>query len=91
MTDWREPYRTVDESGSPEAAGTVGWNWIAELATRERARSAPVLLMTESHPVQGGGRVTTLYRGTELLAVATTFRDSMNFTVLVRWAAEAIA
>lgn len=32
--DWRLPYRTRDESGTPTEAGTVGWNWI-------RLRSPP--------------------------------------------------
>lgn len=79
-----EPYRTMDENGSPTDAGTVGWNWIGGLARQERERDA-VLLVIDSTPVEGGGKVTRLYRGTSLLAVATTFRDDMNFTVLVRW------
>lgn len=82
--EWLKPYRTRDESGSPTDAGTVGWNWISELAQRERADDA-TLLNIECTPVQGGGKVSRLYRGTKLLAVATTFRDEQNFTVLVRW------
>lgn len=77
-------YRTMDASGSPEAAEVVAWNWIGDLAQRERANDA-VLLQIQSTPVEGGGRVTRLYRSTTLLAVATTFRDDMNYCVLVRW------
>ena len=78
------PYRTQDESGTPESAGTVAWNWIGELAQAEREDDF-VHLEINSRPVEGGGKVTQLYRGTTLLAVATTFRDPMNYTVLVRW------
>lgn len=84
------PYRTSDESGSPESAGTVAWNWISELAQAERDADR-VLLEITSDPIEGGGRVTRLYRGTTLLAVATTFRDQMNHTVLVRWASPQLA
>lgn len=84
MADWRMPYRTMDASGCPTDAEVVGWNWIGELAQQERDHDAASLLIN-GDPVQGGGRVTRLYRGTTLLAVATTFRDEMNFTVLVRW------
>lgn len=86
MSNWREPYRTMDASGSPTAAGVVAWDWISDLAQQERKKDAALLLI-ESTPVEGGGRVTRLYRSTTLLAVATTFRDDMNFTVLVRWKA----
>ncbi|WP_066284311.1 hypothetical protein [Blastomonas sp. CCH1-A6] len=78
------PYRTQDESGTPDSAGTVAWNWIGELAQAEREDDF-VHLEINSRPVEGGGKVTQLYRGTTLLAVATTFRDPMNYTVLVRW------
>lgn len=86
-SDWREAYRTRDNSGSPTDAGTVGWNWIGELAQQERERDAALLVIQDT-PVQGGGKVIRLYRSTTLLAVATTFRDDMNFTVLVRWKRE---
>jgi hypothetical protein len=78
------PYRTMDESGSPNAAGTVAWNWIGEMAAAEREADAATLAI-ESSPVSGGGQVSRLYRGSTLIAVATTFRDEMNFTVLIRW------
>lgn len=84
--DIADLYRTADESGSPESAGTVAWNWISELARRQR-NSEPCMLEIISSRVQGGGKVTRLYRGAKLLAVATTFRDEMNFTALVRWTA----
>jgi hypothetical protein len=78
-----KPYRTMDEAGEPHCAGVVGWNWICELAGQVRAQGAmPVIQDTH---VQGDGKITRLYRETDLLAVATTFRDDMNFTVLVRW------
>lgn len=86
VDDWRLPYRTQDAGGSPDSAGVVGWNWIGNLAQAERDRGA-VLLEIHSTPVGNDGRVTALYRSTELLAVATTFRDPMNFAVLVRWMA----
>ena len=85
-----EPYRTRDEAGSPTSAGVVAWNWISELAQRERAKDAALLVIQDT-PVQGGGKVIRLYRSTTLLAVATTFRDDMNFTVLVRWLSPALA
>jgi len=85
--DWRLPYRTMDASGSPTAADVVGWNWIGDLAQQERERDA-ALLVIQGTPVEGGGKVTRLYRSTTLLATATTFRDDMNFTVLVRWKAD---
>jgi hypothetical protein len=88
--DWRVPYRSTDESGSPAAAGVVAWNWIGDLAQRQRANDA-ALLVIDSHSVQGGGKVTVLYSGTRVLACATTFRDEMNCTVLIRWAAEGVA
>lgn len=81
-----EPYRSQDAAGSPEAAETVGWNWINELADQERLND-PVLLEIQSSPLTGGGRVIALYRSTRLLACATIFRDTMNFAVLVRWQA----
>jgi hypothetical protein len=74
----------MDASGSPDAAGVVGWNWIGELAVQEREADA-VLLEIQGRPVEGGGSVTSLYRGTTLIACATVFRDPMNFAVLVRW------
>jgi len=82
-------YRTRDESGSPTDAGTVAWNWISELAQLERKNDA-ALLVIQCTPVQGGGKVTRLYRSTTLLAVATTFRDDMNFTVFVGWMCPAL-
>lgn len=88
--DLTQPYRTPDESGSPESAGTVAWNWISELAQAEREADS-VMLEISSDPIEGGGRVTRLYRGTTLLAVATTFRDPMNYTMLVRWASPELA
>ena len=84
-----EPYRTMDASGTPESAETVAWNWIGELAQQQRKEDA-VLLQIQGTPVEGGGRVTRLYRGTTLLAVATTFRDDMNFTVFVPWLSAAL-
>jgi hypothetical protein len=81
-----EAYRTMDASGSPEAAEVMAWNWISELAQQQRADDAALLLI-QSTPVEGGGKVTRLYRSTTLLAVSTTFRDDMNCTVLVRWVA----
>jgi hypothetical protein len=90
LEDWQKPYRTMDASGSPTDAGVVGWNWIGELAQQERANDAALLVIQDT-PVEGGGKIVRLYRSTTLLAVATTFRDDMNFTVLVRWKAPEVA
>lgn len=86
-SDWRRPYRTMDAGGGPDTAGVVGWNWIGELAAKERDADAAALTIS-GEPLGSDGRVTTLYRGTKLLAVATVFRDEMNFAVLVRWRAD---
>jgi hypothetical protein len=86
LEDWQKPYRTMDASGSPTDAGVVGWNWIGELAQQERANDAALLVIQDT-PVEGGGKIVRLYRSTTLLAVAATFRDDMNYTVLVRWKA----
>lgn len=83
---WREPYRSRDAAGSPEAAEAVGWAWIDEIAANEKGID-PAGLRIESPPLAGDGRVIALYRGTKLLACATIFRDQMNFAVLVRWTA----
>jgi hypothetical protein len=86
----REAYRTMDESGSPEAAGTVAWNWIGDMAQVLREADAVHVEIT-SEPLEGGGRVTRLYRGSTVMAVATTFRDVMNFTVFVPWVSPTLA
>lgn len=81
----RRPYRSVDASGDDHAAEAVGWKWIDELAIAEVEKGEPETLHIESPPLAGDGRAIALYRGTKLLAVATIFRDPMNYSVLVRW------
>jgi hypothetical protein len=80
----RRPYRTMDASGSPEAAGSVGWEWINGVAERARADDPNDLeLMTPE--LGADGSAMTLYRGTKLIAAAFVYRDQMNFAVLIRW------
>lgn len=86
--DWREPYRSMDAGGSDTAAENVGWRWIDAIA-KEAKRRNPEGLEIHSPTVAADGRAIALYRGTKLLAVATIFRDPMNFAVLVRWRGEA--
>lgn len=45
-------------------------------------------ILIESPPVGGDGRVIALFLDTKPIAVATIFRDSMNFAVLIRWRAQ---
>ena len=81
---WMLPYRSMDEAGSPTAAAVVGREWIEAIAIEEAARD-PDALHIERPDRSGGASAIALYRGTELLALATIFRDPMNFSVLVRW------
>jgi hypothetical protein len=85
--DWREPYRTRDAGGSPVAAEAVGWAWIDEIAVAEAQKHGPARLRIESPPLEGDGRAIALYLDRRPIAVATIFRDQMNFAVLVRWRA----
>jgi hypothetical protein len=81
---WMLPYRSMDEAGSPTAAAVVGREWIEAIAFEEAARD-PDALHIERPDRGGGASAIALYRGTELLALATIFRDPMNFSVLIRW------
>ncbi len=88
--NWRAPYRSQDESGSKDAAGQVAHDWIFGIAKQlhdDGCRS----LQVDRQSLNGGGGIIALYRGAETIAVATTWRDPLNFTILVRWAAEGIA
>lgn len=76
----------MDASGSPEAAKDVGWAWINDLAIAEQ-RNDPAALYLQTPHRGGYDSLVTLYRGSKLLAVAFTFRDDMNFAVLLRWKA----
>lgn len=84
--NWRKPYRSMDASGGPDTAVAVGWAWIEEIA-REPSHYHPTELRIESPTLPGEGRVIALYRRQSPIAVATIFRDAMNFAVLVRWKA----
>ncbi len=84
--DWREPYRSMDASGSPEAAGQVGWNWLSEVAQQERDRGAALLEILTT-PLGADGKSGVLYRSTKPVAAYFVVRDPMNFAVLYRWMA----
>ena len=93
-SDWRKPYRTRDQSGDPASAGAVAWKWI-----NARAEEAALIYGMENisidAPVRDLARdgrtpsstVFVLYHTTGPIAVATIFRDPMNFSILVRWVA----
>lgn len=83
--DWRLPYRSMDASGEPDTAEAVGWRWIEEVAHETARDREGERLIIHSPQVQGDGRVIALYEGTKPIAVATIYRDEMNFAVLVRW------
>lgn len=88
--DWRAPYRTMDAQGEPDTAGAVGFDWIESLGIRLRNAGRQGLSIETSH-LAGDGFTIQLWDGTALLALATVFRDPMNFAVLVRWAAQGVA
>lgn len=81
LATWRDPYRTMDASGCGTDAASVGWAWIGDLAEKAKAcmPDPGALFIT-----QDGGSA-ALFHSTKLLAVATVFRDDMNFAILVRW------
>lgn len=81
--DWREPYRSMDESGSPECAGSVGHAWLVAIAREEHGRSPRGLEIDQM------GRA--LYRDHKLVAAYHVIRDPMNFAVLIRWRAPEFA
>lgn len=87
--DWRRPYRSMDAGGNAAAAGRVAWNWIEDLGKRlhEQGRDA----MIDTDKLSADGFTIQLWEGTALVALATVFRDPMNFSVLVRWAADGVA
>lgn len=87
--DWTAPYRSIDAAGSPATATAVAWAWIDECAdTLGKLLGVDELLVETSG--QGDCHVVALYHRTKPVAVATIFRDPMNFTLLVRWKAEAL-
>ena len=86
--DWRKPYRSMDASGAPDTAEAVGWAWIDAVATEEIERQGSHHgFAIDSPPLPGDGRVIVLYHETKPIAVATIFRDPVNFSILVRWRA----
>lgn len=85
--DWRKPYRSMDASGAPDTAEAVGWAWIDAIAAEESKRR-PHELQIDSPALAGDGRAIVLYRLTSPIAVATIFRDPVNFAYLIRWRAE---
>ncbi len=84
MTDWREPYRSMDASGGPDTAGQVGWDWLLAIARAEHNRSPKGLEL--DHPVDGAVRC-VLYRDCRPIAAYFLVRDPMNFAQLFRWRA----
>jgi hypothetical protein len=81
--DWREPYRTMDASGTPDSAGQVGHAWLIDIAMAEHRRSPAGLEIdtpTRKHHA-------ALYRDCKLIAAYVVIRDPMNFAVLIRWKA----
>lgn len=83
---WGETINDLDEAGGPDSAFSVAWDWMSEQRDREiRLFGFSVIEIIESPA--GGLKVLALYRGTELRAAATIFRDEMNFAVLLRWRA----
>lgn len=84
MDDWRVPYRSQDAGGSAEAAGSVAWDWIEAVARGQAEHRQELSIHSDAGSV-------ILYRGTTPIAVATVFRDPMNFAVLIRWAANGVA
>lgn len=87
MSDWREPYRSMDAGGSDTAAENVGWRWIEDISRQMKLLYGPDDLLIESPALPGDGRVIALYLATKPIAVATIFRDQMNFAILIRWKA----
>jgi hypothetical protein len=75
----------MDAGGSTEAASRVGREWIEAEAREARQFVALHRLMIETQQVVCSGWVTVLYLDQRPIAVATIFRDPMNFAVLVRW------
>lgn len=77
--DWLQPYRSMDSSGAPEAAKVVGGLWMQEIINGEMLTDPDTLSIERSEGFN------VLYRGTKMVALYSTFRDPMNFTVLMRW------
>jgi hypothetical protein len=84
--DWRKPYRSQDESGSPEAAGSVGHAWLVEIARAEHAANPRGLEV--DFPICARPKHGVLYRDCALIAAYFVIRDPMNFAILIRWRAE---
>lgn len=84
MTDWREPYRSMDAAGGPDTASQVGWGWLVAIARAEHDRDPAGLEL--DHPTDGAVRC-VLYRGTKPIAAFFVTRDPMNFAQLFRWLA----
>lgn len=75
----------MDAGGSDTAAESVAWRWIDEIAAQLKPIYGKSALLIESPALPGEGRVIVLYLKTKPVAVATIFRDQMNFANLVRW------
>lgn len=85
---WREVYRSQDAGGSPLSASAVGWAWIEALALEAAATvEDAAALCIETTALDGAGRSIALFYQRKPIAVATIFRDQMNFAILVRWRA----
>lgn len=85
--DWRKPYRTMDASGTPDSAMSVGRRWIEEEAEEAARLYGPASLEIDGGRLGADGASIVLYRMTDPIAVATVFRDPVNFAILVRWRA----
>jgi len=84
--DWRQPYRSMDASGSPDSAGQVGHSWLVDIARAEHARDPRGLEL--DHPIAPGANYAVLYRDRVPIAAYFIVRDPMNFAQLFRWRAQ---
>lgn len=75
----------MDQSGSPETAGAVAWAWTEEVAKKYEAKKGGRADLSITSTSADGNGVIAIYDGSKPVAVATLFRDPMNFTILVRW------
>ena len=81
MRDWLQPYRSIDASGSPDAAGNMGRAWFDAICAVEMHTNPMSLL------VEASEHATVLYRDLKPIAAFFVARDPMNFAQLFRWRA----
>lgn len=87
---WLRPYRTMDASGNDLSAASVGWEWLNRIGEEAKTLD-PAGLSIETPRRAPNESMAILYRNTQMLAFAFVMRDPMNFAVLMRWRAGAIA